>query len=83
MSYITGWSVIKVKAYSWNKYIKLCRKARDQEYECHKASSKRDWPRFWRRKYKAEYRKYYIIESSMIAYFPKSEIERIKTGIVK
>jgi hypothetical protein len=82
MSYVTGWNAKKIKTYSWDRYIKLCSKARDEGYEIHKASSKRDWPRFWRRKYKAQYRRYYIIDDSKIAYFPKTEIERIKTGVI-
>jgi hypothetical protein len=83
MGYRTGWTLRKIKTYSWSTYIELCARAVDEGFEIHKASVKTDWPRFWRRKYKAQYRRYYIIDDSKIAYFPKTEIERIKTGIVK
>lgn len=83
MSYITGWHAIRIKTTNRVKFLIRSADAVAQGYELHKRSSKTDWPRFWRTKYKAEYRKYYIIEDSKIAYFSKEQIDYITTGKLK
>lgn len=81
MTYVTGHNTRKIKTFSRARYIELCALARREGYELHKFSIKWDFPCFWRRKFKAHYRKYYIIEDSKIAYFSKKEINRIITGV--
>lgn len=83
MSYVTGWNAIRIKTTNQAKFIVECARAVDQGYELHKRSIKIDWPYFWRKKYKAQYRKYYIIEDSKIAYFSKEQIDYITTGKIK
>lgn len=80
MGYHTGYNRRKIKTYNRAEFIMRCAQAADDGYELHKRSKKRDWPRFWRHKFKAEYRKYYIIDDSKIAFFHKKQIEYIKTG---
>lgn len=82
MSHYTGHKVRKIKTTSWEKFVKLCVQASDEKFEFHKASSKRNWPFFWQRVYKAKYRRYYIIDEDKIAYIPKSQLDYIKSGTV-
>lgn len=83
MTYVTGWNVIKIKTFDRIKFLIQCADAVTNGYELHKRSTKRIWPWFWRIRFKAEYRRYYIMDDSKIAYFSKQEIDRIKTGISK
>lgn len=83
MSYVTGWNAIRIKTTSQVKFLVDCARAVENGYELHKRKVKTDWPRFWRKKYKAEYRKYYILDDSKIAYFLKEEIDYITSGKIK
>lgn len=83
MSYVTGWNSIRIKTTDQIKFLIRCANAVTAGYELHKRTIKRDWPRFWRKRYKAEYRKYYIIDDSKIAYFSKEHIDYIVTGRLK
>ena len=83
MGYVTGWQSIRIKTTDRIKFIAACVKARAEGYELHRRSSKVDWPKFWRRKFKAEYRRYYVIDDSRIAYIPKEDMDYIKTGKLK
>lgn len=83
MTYVTGWNTIRIKTTNQAKFLVESARAVADGYELHKRSIKRDWPYFWRKKYKAQYRKYYIIEDSKIAYFSKEQIDYITTGKIK
>lgn len=83
MPFVTGSYQRRIKCYNKTKFILACASAQNDGYELFKASSKIDYPRFWRLKYKADFRKYFIIDESKIAVFSQKEIERIKTGIVQ
>ena len=83
MGYVTGWKSIRIKTTDRAAFLIRCARAVDEGYELHKRSIKTDWPRFWRKRYKAQYRKYYIIEDSKIAYFSRQQIDYITTGKLK
>lgn len=78
--YINGYHSHRIKTTDPAAFKLKCEKARKEGYELHKVKVKRDWPRFWRWKYKAEYRKYYIIDTEKIAFFSKKDIDYIVTG---
>lgn len=80
MAYHIGHMKKKIKEYSLGRFLCRCADAEADGYELYKRTKKRDWPRLWRVKYKAEYRKYYIIDDTRIAYFPKKQIDYIVTG---
>lgn len=80
MSYMTGHQRRIVIATNRIDFGVMCGAAVKDEFELYKASARIDWPFFWRKVYTAQFRKYYIIDDSKIAYFSKREIDRIKTG---
>lgn len=83
MAFVTGSYQRRIKLFNKKDFILACASAQNEGFELNKASEKIDWPRFWRVKYKADFRKYFIIDESKIAVFSQREIERIKTGIVQ
>lgn len=80
MSYFTGFARRKIESSDEALFLSLCANTKNEGYELHKSDARIDWPFFWRKVYTAQFRKYYIIDDSKIAYFSKREIERIKTG---
>ena len=80
MGYYIGHMVKKVKETSVHKYLLKCAKLENEGYEQFKTSVTYKWPKFWQKIYKAEYRKYYVLDDSRIAYFPKKQIDYIVTG---
>lgn len=83
MSVCTGFKQRKIRAYSRRDFILECSRAEADGYEMYKHSVKTDWPKFWRKKYKAQYRRYYVVDDERMAYFSKKEFDYIVTGKIK
>lgn len=80
MAFVTGSYQRKIKSYNKTKFILACASAQNDGFELNKTSVEIDWPRFWQVKYKADFRKYFILDESKIAVFSQKEIDFIKTG---
>jgi hypothetical protein len=83
VKHIIGFHTERINTTDQRKFVARCRELLEQGYELHKASKRIDWPYFWRTRYKAKYRRHYVLENSKFAWFSQKEIDRIKTGVSK